>query len=69
MLENTLNYLDQIKFAYKISSITATNPKSFNSSLAHRLGKRDPYPSCHFNFNVTATSTLTFQRGTGFQLE
>lgn len=25
-----LNYLDQIKFAYKISSITATNPKSFN---------------------------------------
>ena len=30
MFENTLNYLDQIKFAYKISSITATNPKSFN---------------------------------------
>ena len=30
MFDNTLNYLDQIKFAYKISSITATNPKSFN---------------------------------------
>ena len=28
--DNTLNYLDQIKFAYKISSITATNPKTFN---------------------------------------
>ena len=27
---DTVNYLDQIKFAYKISSITATNPKSFN---------------------------------------
>ena len=30
MFDNTLNYLDQIKFAYKISSITANNPKSFN---------------------------------------
>ena len=30
IFDNVLNYLDQIKFKYKISSITATNPKSFN---------------------------------------
>lgn len=30
IFDNILNYFDQIKFSYKISSITATNPKSFN---------------------------------------
>ena len=30
IFDNVLNYFGQIKFKYKISSITATNPKSFN---------------------------------------
>ena len=30
MFDNVLNYLNQINFRYKIASITATNPKSFN---------------------------------------
>ena len=30
VFDNVLNYLDQIKFRYEISSITATNSKSFN---------------------------------------
>lgn len=33
VFDNVLNYLDQIKFRYKIFSITATNPKSFNIIL------------------------------------